>query len=128
MSNPTRFSNGVSTNDSIFLMGNYPLPAPFTTSGDRNTGVAQYANDFVSTVAEYTVTGASSTLALTDGNGGLALLTPGAATTATAAYKTASNVSFVAGNQLWFATRIKASAVSGRFKKRFSNNRWFMVC
>lgn len=113
MSNPTRFSNGVSTNDSIFLMGNYPLPAPFTTSGDRNTGVAQYANDFVSTVAEYTVTGASSTLALTDGNGGLALLTPGAATTATAAYKTASNVSFVAGNQLWFATRIKASAVSG---------------
>ena len=55
MSNPTRFSNGVSTADSIYLMGNYPLPSPFTSSGSSLTGVAQYANDFVSTVAEYTV-------------------------------------------------------------------------
>lgn len=113
MSNPTRFSNGVSTNDSQYLWGNYPLPAPFSSSGSLLTGVAQYANDFVSSVAEYTVTGASSTLALTAGNGGLAILTPGAATTATAAYKTASNVAFVAGNQMWFHARFKASAVSG---------------
>jgi hypothetical protein len=113
MSNPTRFSNGVSTNDSQYLWGNYPLPAPFSSSGSLLTGVAQYANDFVSSVAEYTVTGASSTLALTSGNGGLAILTPGAATTATAAYKTASNVAFVAGNQMWFNARFKASAVSG---------------
>lgn len=113
MSNPTRFSNGVSTNDAQYLMGNYPLPSPFTSSGSRLTGVAQYANDFTESVAEYTVTGTSSTFALTDGNGGLGLITPGAATTATAAYKTASNVAFVAGNALWFSTRIKASAVSG---------------
>ena len=112
MSNPTRFSNGVSTNDAQYLWGNYPLPAPFTSSGSSLTGVAQYANDFVSSVAEYTVTGTSSTLALTAGNGGLAILTPGGTTTATAAYKTASNVAFVAGNQLWFNTRFKASAVS----------------
>ena len=112
MSNPTRFSNGVSTNDAQYLWGNYPLPAPFTSSGSSLTGVAEYANDFVSSVAEYTVTGTSSTLALTAGNGGLAILTPGGTTTATAAYKTASNVAFVAGNQLWFNTRFKASAVS----------------
>ena len=112
MSNPTRFSNGVSTNDAQYLWGNYPLPAPFSSSGSSLTGVAQYANDFVSSVAEYTVTGTSSTLALSAGNGGLAVLTPGGTTTATAAYKTASNVAFVAGNQLWFNTRFKASAVS----------------
>jgi hypothetical protein len=113
MSNPTRYSNGVSTNDAQYLNGNFPLPAPFTTSGSSLTGVAQYANDFTNSVAEYTVTGTSSTFALTDGNGGLGLITPGAASTATAAYKTASNVAFVAGNQVWFSTRIKASAVSG---------------
>lgn len=113
MSNPTRYSNGVSTNDAQYLNGNFPLPAPFTTSGSSLTGVAQYANDFTESVAEYTVTGASSTFALTDGNGGLGLITPGAASTATAAYKTASNVAFVAGNQVWFSTRIKASLVSG---------------
>lgn len=112
MSNPTRYSNGVSTNDAQYLNGNYPLPAPFTTSGSSLTGVAEYANDFTDSVAEYTVTGTSSTFALTSGNGGLGLITPGAASTATAAYKTASNVAFVAGNQVWFSTRIKASAVS----------------
>ena len=48
MSNPTRYSNGVSTNDAQYLNGNYPLPAPFTTSGSSLTGVAQYANDFTS--------------------------------------------------------------------------------
>ena len=113
MSNPTRYSNGVSTNDAQYLNGNYPLPAPFTTSGSSLTGVAEYANDFTNSVAEYTVTGTSSTFALTDGNGGLALITPGAASTATAAYKTASNVAFVAGNQVWFSARFKASLVSG---------------
>lgn len=112
MSNPTRFSNGVSTNDAQYLWGNYPLPAPFTSSGSTLTGVAQYANDFTSSVSEYTVTGSGSGIALASGNGGLAVLTPGGATTATAAYKTASNVAFVAGNQVWFNTRFKASAVS----------------
>jgi hypothetical protein len=113
MSNPTRFSNGVSTNDAQYLMGNYPLPSPFTSSGSRLTGVAEYANDFTESVAEYTVTGSASAIALADGNGGIAVLTPGGTTTATAAYKTTSNVAFVAGNGLWFSTRIKASAVSG---------------
>jgi hypothetical protein len=113
MSNPTRFSNGVSTNDAQYLFGNYPFPAPFTTSGSINTGVAQYENDFVSTIAEYTTTGSGSALALVAGNGGIAVLTPGGTTTASASYKTISNVAFVAGNQLWFTARFKASAVSG---------------
>jgi hypothetical protein len=113
MSNPTRFSNGVSTNDAQYLMGDYPLPSPFTSSGSRLTGVAQYANDFTETVAEYTAAGSGSTFALTDGNGGLALLTPGGTTTVSAAYKTASNVAFVAGNAVWFQSRFKVSAVSG---------------
>jgi hypothetical protein len=113
MSNPTRFSNGVSTNDAQYLMGDYPLPSPFTSSGSRLTGVAQYANDFTESVAEYTAAGTSSTFALTDGNGGLAILTPGGTTTVSAAYKTATNVAFVAGNGLWFQSRFKVSAVSG---------------
>ena len=113
MSNPTRFSNGVSTNDAQYLMGDYPLPSPFTSSGSRSTGVAEYANDFTTSVAEYTAAGTSSTFALTDGNGGLAILTPGGATTVSAAYKTVTNVAFVAGNAMWFQTRFKVSAVSG---------------
>ena len=113
MSNPTRFSNGVSTNDAQYLMGDYPLPSPFTSSGSRSTGVAEYANDFTETVAEYTAAGSGSTFALTDGNGGLAILTPGGTTTVSAAYKTASNVAFVAGNAVWFQSRFKVSAVSG---------------
>ena len=53
MSNPTRLSNGVSTNDAQYLWGNYPLPAPFTSSGSSLTGVAQYANDFVFIIKYY---------------------------------------------------------------------------
>jgi hypothetical protein len=113
MSNPTRFSNGVSTNDAQYLMGNYPLPSPFTSSGSRLTGVAQYENDFVTSVAEYTATGSGSAIALASGLGGVAVLTPGGTTTASAAYKTTSIAQFVAGNQLWFQSRFKASAVSG---------------
>lgn len=113
MSNPTRFSSGVSTIDAQYLLGNYPVPAPFHSSGTLLTGLAQYSNDFTSTVAEYTVTGTSSAIAIADGLGGIAVLTPGGTTTATAAYKTNTNVQFVAGNQLWYNVRFKASAVSG---------------
>ena len=113
MSNPTRFSSGVSTIDAQYLLGNYPVPAPFHSSGTLLTGLAQYSNDFTSTVAEYTITGTSSAIAIADGLGGIAVITPGASTTATAAYKTNTNVQFVAGNQLWYNVRFKASAVSG---------------
>lgn len=51
-------------------------------------GVHTYTTDFDSTVAEYTVTGSSSTFALVNGLGGLATITPGAATTATTVSKT----------------------------------------
>ena len=113
MSNPTRFSSGVSTIDAQYLFGNYPVPAPFHSSGTILTGLAQYSNEFNSSVSEYTITGTSSTFAIVDGLGGIATVTPGAATTATAVYKTNTNVQFVAGNQLWYNVRFKASAVSG---------------
>jgi hypothetical protein len=62
---------------------------------------------------DYTVTGTSSTFALTAGIGGQAILTPGGTTTATSAYKTGQFFQFVAGNRAWFTVRIQASAVAG---------------
>jgi hypothetical protein len=41
------------------------------------------------------------------------VLTPGGATTASAAYKPATFIQFQAGNKLWYTVRFKASAVSG---------------
>lgn len=113
MSNPTRFTSGVSTIDAGYLLGNYPVPAPFHSSGSVTTGLGQYANDFVNTAAEYTVTGTSSTFALGNGVGGIAVLTPGGVTTTSVAYKTNTILQFQAGNALWYNVRFKASAVSG---------------
>lgn len=113
MSNPSRFTSGVSTIDAGQLLGNYPVPAPFHSSGSITTGVAQYANDFVASVADYTVTGVSSTFAIAAGLGGVGVLTPGGTTTASSAYKTATFLQFQAGNSFWYNVRFKASAVSG---------------
>jgi hypothetical protein len=116
MSSPTRFTSGVATVDSQYPLGNYPFPDPFHTSGSsiETTGSSSYVNDFNTLIGtDYTVTGTSSTFALTSGAGGLAVLTPGAATTATAAYKPASFIQFQAGKKLWYNVRFKASAVSG---------------
>jgi hypothetical protein len=62
---------------------------------------------------DYTVTGTSSTFALTNGIGGQAVLTPGGTTTASAAYKAGTFLQFVAGYRTWFVVRFKVSAVSG---------------
>jgi len=114
MGSPTRFTSGVATVDAQYPLGNFPFPDPFKTSGQADTGSVQYANDFNTLIGtDYTITGSSSTFALTSGLGGLALLTPGGTTTATASYKTVGFLQFVAGNKLWYETRIKASAVSG---------------
>ena len=118
MSNPTRYPSGVSTIAVGNLYGNYPLPAPFHTGSNTNLGVMQYANDFVTSVAEYTVTGSSSTFAITNGLGGLALLTPGGTTTATSAYKTNQAGQFVAQQQLWYNARFQVSAVAGNVSFR----------
>jgi len=116
MGSPTRFTSGVATVDSQYPLGNYPFPDPFHTSGSsiNTTGSTSYVNDYTLLAGtDYTVTGTSSTFALTSGVGGLAVLTPGGTTTATAAYKAASFIKFEAGKKFWYNVRFKASAVSG---------------
>jgi hypothetical protein len=116
MSNPTRFTSGVATVDSQYPLGNYPFPDPFHTSGSsiNTTGSTSYINDYTLLAGtDYTVTGASSTFTLVSGVGGTAVLTPGGATTASAAYKPATFMQFQAGKKLWYNVRFKASAVSG---------------
>jgi hypothetical protein len=114
MSSPSRFLSGVATVDAQYPLGNYPFPDPFHTSGSTvaTTGSSSYTNDFNTLIGtDFTVSGSSSTFALANGVGGTAVLTPGGATTATAAYKPATFVQFQAGKKLWYTVRFKASAV-----------------
>jgi hypothetical protein len=114
MSNPTRFYSGVSTAFPNEPLYSYPFPDPFHTGSNQYTGSSTYSNDFNTLIGtDYTVTGTSSTFAVTNGIGGQALLTPGGATTATAAYKAGTFIQFVAGYRTWFVVRFKVSAVSG---------------
>lgn len=114
MSNPTRFQSGVGTAYTGETFYDFPLPDPFHTGSTKTVGGTQYMQDFnFLGTSEYTVTGASSTFALTNAAGGAAILTPGGTTTASSAYKTAQIAQFQSGNRLWFTTRIKPSAVAG---------------
>jgi len=114
MSNPTRFYSGVSTAFPNEPLYSYPFPDPFHTGSNQYTGSSTYSNDFNTLIGtDYTVTGTSSTFAVTNGIGGQALLTPGGTTTATAAYKAGTFIQFVAGYRTWFVVRFKVSAVSG---------------
>jgi hypothetical protein len=115
MGNPTRFTSGVGTAYQGETLGNYPFPDPFHTGSQQNIGTSVYANDFNTLIGtDYTVTGASSTFALSNTVvGGAGVLTPGAATTASAAYKNGTFLQFQAGNQFWYEVRFQASAVSG---------------
>ena len=114
MSNPTRLYAGLSTayvNEPLY---SFPFPDPFHTGSTQALGSSTYTNDFNTLIGtDYTVTGTSSTFALTAGVGGLAVLTPGGTTTASSAYKNGQFFQFTAGNRSWFTTRIKASAVAG---------------
>lgn len=114
MGNPTRFTSGVATVNAQEPLGNYPFPDPFHTGGSSTIGTFSYVNDFNTLIGtDFTTTGTSSTFALASGVGGIAVLTPGGTTTATATYKTAPFLQFQAGNQFWYTCRFKASAVSG---------------
>jgi hypothetical protein len=115
MGNPTRFTSGVGTAYQGETLGNYPLPDPFHTGSQQSLGTSVYQNDFNTLIGtDYTVTGASSTFALSNTVvGGAGVLTPGAATTATAAYKNGTFLQFQAGKQFWYEARFQASAVSG---------------
>jgi hypothetical protein len=115
MSNPTRFTSGVSTAFSGETLYSFPFPDPFHTGSNANLGSSVYANDFNTLIGtDYTVTGSSSTFALSNTVvGGAAVLTPGSTTTASAAYKNGTFFQFQAGNRAWFSTRIQTSAVAG---------------
>jgi hypothetical protein len=114
MSNPTRLYSGLSTAYSNEPLFSFPFPDPFHTGSTQNIGSSTYTNDFNTLIGtDYTVTGTSSTFALASGVGGLATLTPGGTTTASAAYKNGQFYQFVAGNRSWFTCRFKTSAVAG---------------
>jgi len=114
MSNPTRLYSGVATAYSNEPLYSFPFPDPFHTGSTANIGSSTYVNDFNTLIGtDYTVTGTSSAFALASGVGGLATLTPGGATTASAAYKNGLFFQFVSGNRAWFVCRFKTSAVAG---------------
>jgi hypothetical protein len=114
MSNPTRLYAGLSTAYSNEPLYSFPFPDPFHTGSTQNIGSSTYTNDFNTLIGtDYTVTGTSSTFALASGVGGLATLTPGGTTTASAAYKNGQFYQFIAGNRAWFVCRFKTSAVAG---------------
>lgn len=122
MGTPTRFTYGLATVPKQEPLGDYPLPDPFHTSANADLHVATYANDFFgigSATLDWTITGASSTFTAVDGAGGVARVTPGAATTVTSVYKVGSAFQFVSGQEFWYVVRIKASAVAGAVAYQF---------
>ena len=108
MGTPSRLTNGLSTAAVNTLFGDYPLPDPFHTGSSANRDVFTYYSDFTDsgTALNFTVTGASSTFAVETGLNGFAVLTPGAATTASSMYRNASAFQFQSGYRTWFAQRI----------------------
>jgi len=114
MSNPTRLYSGLSTAYPNETLYSFPFPDPFHTGSTQTLGSSTYTNDFNTLIGtDYTVTGTSSTFALTAGVGGLAILTPGGTTTASSAYKNGQFFQIASGNRFWYTTRIQASAVAG---------------
>lgn len=115
MGSPSRFTSGVATVDSQYPLGQYPFPDPFHTSGSVGLDVVSYVNDFFtvgSTTLDWTITGTSSTFAITDGLAGVALVTPGGASTVTTVAGTHNGFQFIAGNAFWYLCRIKMNAIS----------------
>jgi hypothetical protein len=129
MGTPTRFTYGLATVAKGQPLGNYPLPDPFHTSSDAGFDVTTYANDFFTlgtTTNDWTITGTSSTFAVTNGVGGLALITPGATTTVTTVSAAHQSFQFQAsaspntpGQKFWYLCRIAASAVAGNVAFQF---------
>jgi hypothetical protein len=114
MSNPTRLYSGLSTAYSNEVFYSYPYPDPFHTASVSTLGSTSYMNDFNTLIGtDFTVSGTSSAFALASGVGGIAVLTPGGTTTASAAYKAAPSFQFISGNRFWFTARFKVSAVAG---------------
>jgi len=115
MSAPSRFLSGVATVPASQPLGNYPFPDPFHTSGNTGLDTVSYANDFFtvgSTTLDWTITGTSSTFAITNLLGGAALLTPGGSSTVTTVAGTHNGFQFISGYDFWYLCRIQPAAVS----------------
>lgn len=116
---PTRLTAGICTVPQYEPLGNYPLPDPFHTSGSVNTsagtnlGSVSYVNDFLtpSNITDMTSNFASSAASTTVA-GGVLVYTP-TLTTAATAYKPGQFIQFVAGQKLWFTTRVAVSTLAG---------------
>jgi len=114
MSNPTRYPSGLATSFASEPLGNYPLPDPFHTASQPIYGVSTFQSDFQTWPSgDYTITGTSSAVAAANVVGGAITITPGGTTTATAVYKIGNTAQFIAGQRLWYTTRLQASAVAG---------------
>lgn len=111
---PTRFPNGVSTNLVDTVMADYPLPDPIHSGSASGKDVFSYINDFVDlgNAASRTITGAGASFALTDGLGGIGVLSP-ASGVASSIYRTGAAFQFIQGNKFWFVHRLKCSSVAG---------------
>lgn len=108
MGTPVRFPYGVSTAKVQTPFGNYPNPSPLVTHDDFDD-FDRFA------AAEWTITrvGTTPTEALTDGNGGLLLLTTiASAASSTFLQKVGASFLPAQGKQLWFATRFKVSSAT----------------
>jgi hypothetical protein len=109
MGTPTRYPSGVSTQNVDRLLGNYPNPDP--------TKVYTNFEDFVHyTAGNWTVaTGANAgAAAAAAGQGGLVTLTTAAVGTADYENLTTTplDINFVAGQEVWFSTKMKLSVVT----------------
>lgn len=115
MAHPSRLPAGLSTTIPEHPFANYPRPDGFHTGRKTNIGFVKYENHFDTLIGtDYTVTGVSSTFTLSSAVvGGGAILTPGAATTASSAYKNGQFLQFQAGRQFWFGSRFELSALGG---------------
>lgn len=121
MANPSRLTAGLATVPATKPLGMYPFPDPFHTSGNPNFGTFSYVNDYtdIGTTTLNTITGTSSTFSLTTGVGGVALITPGGASTVTTVSRAFPSFQFVAGQKFWYLTRLQTSGVGAGVITRF---------
>lgn len=119
MGTPVRYTFGVGTQPKKSMFADYPLPHP-AHSGSNGLDVATYFNDFFSTnLADFTVANMIPTG--TSNIGGAISVSP--ATAATQYSVVSSNPAFQmsTGEQLWYETRMRASAATGTYIFGLSN-------
>lgn len=109
MTSPTRYPAGVSTQQSGFVLGNYPNPDP--------SKVYTHFDDFPQyRAADWTVTTGANVgvVASAQGQGGLITLTTTAVTAADFVNIVSAplDFNFIAGQEVWYSARLKLSEVT----------------